>query len=92
MKLVQNACRQRLPEFGTDHECCEGRVIDIDTYTEQGFRDIAYPPCPICNSSEFSRWLADLIDDRDFDSADRLLKASERARWRINMQKKGQRA
>jgi hypothetical protein len=91
MKLVQNACCNWLPEFDTDHECREGRVIDIDTYTEQGFTDIYYPPCPICNAAEFEAHLAELRQDDGAEEADRLFKAAERAKWRINMQQKGQR-
>jgi len=92
MNLVQNACRNWLPEFDTDHECCEGRVIDIDTYTEYGFSDIFYPPCPICNASEFEKHLADLRQDDGVEEADRLFKAAERAKWRISTQQKGRRA
>jgi hypothetical protein len=66
--IKSQSCRTWLPEFGCDHECCDGVIMDIDAYTEYGSSDDWYIPCPICNKQEFLEELlhGDLDDEEKF--------------------------
>ncbi|WP_435018434.1 hypothetical protein TA3x_000408 [Tundrisphaera sp. TA3] len=89
---MNKECRSWLPEFGQDNECCEGKVIDVDVWTEQGFGDMAYPPCPICSKSDFDNHINDLLADNCHEDAAALVHASRNAIARLEQEQRARAA
>lgn len=83
----ESVCRTWLPEFGQDHECCDGMVMDVDEYTEGYDLKVLRVPCPICAKDDFSEHIQDLLVTGDHEEASDLAMMAHKATHRIKSTK-----